>query len=119
MSNPKFFPSEVVILQSVDRPQRNGEYTVLDVVPPNTEFKCRISGKILIRKESPQLAYRLAELIEVGENGVESCWLETALRKKHIPGEMPFTELMTKLTIKKVYERCKTVTISMQKQSSK
>lgn len=100
MTNPKFFPGEVVILQSVNKPHLNGEYTVLDVIHGGDLIKCRITGKDCKRAESGIPAYRLVELIDEGTNGIEALWKESTLRKKHVPGDMSFTELMSSLTIK-------------------
>lgn len=97
MNTSKFFPGEVVILQSKKRLELNGEYTVLDVIRTGDLTKCRITGQTCRRVDVGSLAYRLVELKVKGTNGVEIIWNESALRKKHEPGAMSFTELMASL----------------------
>lgn len=103
MTNPKFFPGEVVILQSVKYPEFNGEHIVRRIMKDGDEYKCRHSGKTLVNRTSSPILYILEDILTAkSEKGsiVEIGWKESALRKKHIPGEMSFTELMSKLTIK-------------------
>lgn len=102
MSIPKFFPGEVVILQSVKYPEFNGEHIVRRIMKDDDEYKCRHSGKILVNGTSSPILYILEDILTAkSEKGsiVEIGWEESALRKKHIPGEMSFTELMTALTV--------------------
>lgn len=103
MTNPKFFPGEVVILQSVKYPEFNGEHIIRRIIKDGDEYKCRHSGKTLVFGTSSPIVYILEDILTAkSEKGsiIELGWEESALRKKHIPGEMSFTELMETLTAK-------------------
>ncbi len=83
---PKFSVGEVAILQSVNRPELNGECTVLDI-------RIGMSRNVTTGKIRPSIVYKTT--IELtGAFG----WGEPALRKKHQPGDMSFTELMVNLS---------------------
>lgn len=77
---PKFSVGEVVILQSKEAPQCNGECTVLEV-------ECFGSWTGYVTTTPPPEGRDKAAL-----------WCESALRKKHQPGDMSFTELMVNLS---------------------
>jgi hypothetical protein len=79
--NPLFSVGEVVILQSVSEPDKNGEYTVIGQYVGSHSFT-----------KEPCLVYELDMV-------ASACtyWTESALRKKHQPGEQSFTELMQTL----------------------
>jgi hypothetical protein len=97
---PKFSVGEVVVLQSVELPERNGEYTVSAVwIPPGhivvDSFPYRVTD----------VTYRLEGADEPIPHGVHkgpALWNESALRKKHIPGEFGFTDLMASLSSPKL-----------------
>lgn len=80
---PKFSVGEVVILQSKQVPQCNGECTVLEVLDP--DFWNESYGYVTTTPVPEKLAGAGA-------------WDESALRKKHQPGGMSFTELMVNLS---------------------
>lgn len=86
---PKFAVGEVVILQSVNFPECNGEYTVVSL---------RV-GKWPSEGESPY-----SYLLDIDHNveGWGDHWREDSLRKKHTPGEMNFTDLMHSLSSPKL-----------------
>ncbi|MNX54209.1 hypothetical protein D3C86_849270 [compost metagenome] len=81
---PKFVVDEVVILQSKDFPQCNGETIVLEV-ESHKEY-----GWV----------YKLA--IKHHAEGYADWWKESALRKKHYPGELGFDDLMASLSSPKL-----------------
>jgi len=85
---PKFSVGEVVILQSVNLPECNGEYSVTEIWPPDGERKN--ADKVTI---STTYGYSLS----CDEADSKSAWAESALRKKHQPGEHSFTDLMASL----------------------
>jgi len=81
--NPKFSVDEVVILQSVECPEFNGDHSVTEIrVGTFKEQSSELSVE--------GIGYRL------GGTGDE-WWCESALRKKHQPGEQSFTDLMASL----------------------
>ena len=98
----KFEVGEVVILQSEDRPELNGEYTIRHVIYYGDAFYDRLAKKKLKRMPSNYVdgvaAYNFEEIIKSpsGE-GVEACWMESALRKKHIGGDMSYDQLVNSL----------------------
>jgi len=83
--NPKFSVGEVVILQSVRQPECNGEASVLSVEV----------GERPLREASEMLDGVHYKLNVYGQHG--NLWHESALRKKHQPGEHSFTGLMAAL----------------------
>jgi hypothetical protein len=85
---PKFSVGEVVILQSKNHQECNGEYSVTEIWPPDGERKN--PDKVTI---STTYGYSLS----CDEVDSKSCWAESTLRKKHQPGEHSFTELMASL----------------------
>lgn len=80
---PKFSVGEVVILQSRKFPERNGEYEVVKVLPHGADHGFQ-------RVSRGNFGYVLS--------GGRNLWAESALRKKHQPGDMSFTELMVNLS---------------------
>ena len=94
---PKFQVGEEVILQSKSHPEFNGEYRVVLVVhgvcevgDPHYPVRYKWSSP-------PPTGYVLDDpsLFEVDSRHTGSIfWGESALRKKHTPGEMPFDDLM-------------------------
>lgn len=81
---PKFAVDEVIILQSKDFPDCNGEYMVLDIGDHPLHgpiYKLDIDHKV---------------------DGYNDYWKESALRKKHTPGELGFEDLMFSLSSPKV-----------------
>ena len=92
---PKFSVGEVVILQSKNHPECNGEYSVTGIYAPDGQRKN--SDKVTI---STTFGYSLS----CDEPDSKSAWAESALRKKHQPGELSFSSLMeslnTSLTVK-------------------
>ena len=80
----KFTTGEEIILQSKDFPDCNGEYTVVEVA------EHPIHGPV----------YKLD--IDHKVDGYNDFWKESALRKKHTPGELSFDDLMFSLSSPKV-----------------
>lgn len=95
-SRPLFAVGEEVILQSIKNPIYNGEYTVDEVIQSNRTVLCRITGN---RIYCEHLTYRLNLPIPHIEydDGTETLWCESALRKKYQGSEFGFTELMSVL----------------------
>ncbi|QHJ81927.1 MAG: hypothetical protein [Bacteriophage sp.] len=103
MMRPKFEVGEVVILQSESRPDCKGEFTVLQInhYPPGEKFFFE-SGKYF-HKDGCHISYFLDDPFEsVKVAGIKACWDESALRKKHLPGELSFTDLMASLSSPKL-----------------
>lgn len=96
--NPKYSEGESVILQSISRPEYNGEYTVEKVLKNGDTYVCRSTGTIITRMDKPSFGYILNEVVITGTNVfgfvVEAAWQESALRKKHQPSQMSFQSLM-------------------------
>jgi hypothetical protein len=98
-TTPKFSIGEVVILQSRMMPHHNGEYTVDRIIVKDEVFRCRLTGKMLkSAKLRSGFAYHLSNKAPDPELQTEVSWAETALRKKHIPGELSYSSLMQSLT---------------------
>lgn len=95
MSQFKFSVGEVVILQCLDYPHLNGEYSVTHCIHAHEAYQDPEFGQFL-RPEI--LGYFLdgARLIlQDGDgNAATALWYEWALRKKHQPGELSFKELL-------------------------
>lgn len=85
---PKFIVGEAVILHSKNHPECNGEYSVTQVWPPDGERKS--PDKITI-------ATTFGYTLSCDDPSSLSCWAESALRKKHQPGELSFSSLMGSL----------------------
>lgn len=100
---PKFEVGEVVILQSASRPDCKGEFTVIQInhYPPRELFF--FEDKPFRHSEGCYISYFLDDDFEsVIVVGGKSCWNESALRKKHQPGELNFRELMSSLSSPKL-----------------
>lgn len=99
---PKFAVGEVVILQSRDLPQCNGEHVVRKVVLRDAMTEDRVHPAGLIKRIGGPIGYILEEVIPLGEGNdglpCEAVWNESALRKKHQPGELSFDKLMSSLS---------------------
>jgi hypothetical protein len=80
----KFNVGEEILLQSKDFPECNGDYTIVEIVNHH-EY-----GWI----------YKLD--IHFVKPGWSDYWKESALRKKHTPGELSFEDLMFSLSSPKV-----------------
>ena len=101
---PLFSVGEVVILQSVARPEINGEDTVIEVYKRGDLFEDRFTNlHHTLSDPNCMFSYRLKDNAGVSTNdcGIicEAPWNESALRKKHQPGEMSFMQLMSTLKI--------------------
>ena len=90
MSNPYFSVGEEVILVSVDYPELNGDYIILDVMPPTGNI---IRGRDGLMYRHNNLDYSIGE---GGRNGLDH-WAQSALRKKHKPSTDSFTEMMSNI----------------------
>lgn len=91
MSRPLFAVGEVVLLQSKDCPELNGEYDVLAALGTGEIFTCTVTGA-LIEKKSPGISYVLNDG-QIDDDGLCILWHESALRKRHQPGEYSFDGL--------------------------
>lgn len=96
--NPKYSVGESVILQSISRPEYNGEYTVEKVLKNGDSYVCRETGLLITRTNKPGFGYILNELVVTNINSlgmiVETGWKESALRKRHEPSQMSFQSLI-------------------------
>lgn len=97
--SPKFAVGEDVILQSVDLPERNGEYSVIEIYMPGhieiDGFPYRITN----------VTYRLDGADEPNSSALHNgptVWNESALRKKHTPGDMSYQELLSSVVAHKL-----------------
>lgn len=98
---PKFEVGEVVILQSVNHPEFNNEYSVHAVLDGEDTYMCRVSGKMFAGWTGDSMyVYVLDGPIVL--DGKEILWSENALRKKHVPGDMCFESLMHSLSSPKL-----------------
>jgi hypothetical protein len=86
---PKFEVGEVVILQSEGRPKHNGDQIVTDIKHFSSAINAT-TGEVIT---GGVYLYQLADA-DSGSDG----WIESSLRKKHIPGELSFTDLMASLS---------------------
>lgn len=86
---------EVVILQCKSHPHYNGQHIIHKVLTFGGLHQCRLTGTLL--EESDSLGYVLEDLLADEETSMEIFWCESALRKKHQPGEQSFKDLMTTL----------------------
>lgn len=100
MTSPKFSVGETVVLQSKSMPWYNGVYTINDVLDPNKEVVCRLSGRkiggCLLRS-----SYRLCTpLSHYNFSDYETIWMESAIRKYFPPEDLSkdsFQEILDKL----------------------
>jgi hypothetical protein len=92
MANPKFSVGELVILQSKRFPHLNGEYTVVAIPLDGTEF-------IGYRCVFPEIAYAydVGLRMDAGKPGKPTLVRECLLRKKHLPGELSYHQLIKSL----------------------
>ncbi|MCY1297467.1 hypothetical protein D9M69_399400 [compost metagenome] len=95
MSTPKFQVGEVVIFGSPDWPEHHGrEYAVVAVLRGGEIYAGQPCDWPL-----DEFGYDLGfNVPEGGRNGV-SLWDECVLRKRHMPGDMPFSDLLKSLVI--------------------
>lgn len=99
--NPKYSVGEVVILQSIDLPQYNGEYTILKIIEKDALFTCRISTEVF-QAVGDGYSYIFEEVLTEALSynfHKEINWCESALRKKHEGSNYSFSELMSTLKI--------------------
>ncbi len=92
MSQPKFQVGEVVILQSRSAPELNDEYPVLDVCLPG---ESRSVDGAMKKNRTTHSVY----LLEVDGPHGSKWWAESALRKRHQPGEYSWQDLKTRLVL--------------------
>jgi len=85
----KFNLNERVLLQSKGQPELNGEYTVIEV-KYSPLCICETSKELL----KNVYIYKLDDV-----EGLTEYWAESALRKRHVPGEYSFDELMNNLKL--------------------
>ena len=92
-----FEVGEVIILQSPNLSEYNGEYTIHAILPVNEDFKCRLTGLMIYTTEG--LSYVLDEpLADLHAfDGCETLWAPSSIRKKQEPGELSYTQLMQSL----------------------
>lgn len=83
--SPKFELNEVVVLQSIQHPELNGEYTILKL--KDGEYMNTQTNEFI-----NSFVYDLGI-----DHGTGHWWFEEALRKRHQKGDMSFRELMSGL----------------------
>lgn len=93
----KFSIGELVILQSKSMPQYNGEYTVESIIKKDEHHTCRLTQRNLV--QSDDFGYILSTpLVDlISNNGSETFWCESALRKRQESSEFSYTQLMQSL----------------------
>ena len=96
MTRALFEVGERVKLVSKDFPERNGEYTVRQVIGKGESFICRLTGKT-ITKYDTGYSYSLEETCELGSYAYEAVWFESTLRKIYPPSKYSFDELLSEL----------------------
>lgn len=100
MNTPKFAVGEVVVLQSVDSPELNGDHTVIMIPYAGEEYDDPITGVRCIQNDSAPFAYILDDpdmVIRHMGAWLTTTWHESALRKKHQPGTESFQDMMRSL----------------------
>lgn len=103
MATPLYKIGEEVILKSVNRPQFNGDYTIVAIVKQGDKYKCRYSGKTLnYLGIISYYGYVLDRICATSDRGIESIWAEQALRKKYPSSDYTFDELMNSLNLEMI-----------------
>ena len=96
---PKFAVGEEVLLRSKSRPEYDCECAVDGIIFSGDEYVCRVSGQALdVNFTEYQFGYILSNKL-TRDSGSEFIWAETALRKKHQPGNMSYEALMSSLKL--------------------
>lgn len=99
---PKFEVGEVVILVSNDYPHLNGEYTIHDIGTVITDGCATMGGIDYHFQDAADGNYIYSLGLDLLNTGRPSAVNEQVLRKKHQPGTMSFTELMSSLNVPKM-----------------
>lgn len=103
MNHPKFAVGEVVILQSIEAPEFNGEHAVIMTPIAGEVFTDPVTGVLCRQNSIGHFGYILddAEMVRQSSTGrwAAISWSESALRKKHQPGTESFSEIMQRLTV--------------------
>lgn len=84
---PRFSVGELAILQSVNQPDYDGEYTIKEI-----KYAENIK-EVVTKEEITGYWYNLGFYSNKGNN----FWFEKSLRKKQEPSEMSFMQLMGSL----------------------
>lgn len=98
---PKFEVGELVILQSVSRPECAGEFTVTQINCGPKGYEFWFEGRVYSHGEST-VSYFLDDPYHGLSGKFKACWDESALRKKHTPGELSYKELVASLSSPKL-----------------
>ena len=96
MTRALFEVGERVKLISKNFPERNGEYTIRQVIAEDDSFTCRLTAITLIKKDDGY-NYTLEETCELGSGDHEAVWAESSLRKLYPPSNFSFEELLSEL----------------------
>ena len=96
MTRALFEVGERVRLVSKTFPERNGEYTVRQVIAEGDSFTCRLTAITLIKKDDGY-NYTLEETCELGSGDHEAVWAESSLRKIYPPSSFSFNQLLSEL----------------------
>lgn len=93
--NPKYSVGELVILQSRDYPEYNGEYYVDKILEKLEYSTCRLTGDVhYCAGTYGPISYLLSQPHLNKDIGREVFWAELALRKRHEPSQMSFQSLI-------------------------
>lgn len=89
--NPKYSVGELIILQSREYPEYNGEYYVDKILEKREPSRCRLTGDLhaCVGTYGP-ISYLLSQPHLNKDTGREVFWSEVALRKRHEPSKMSF-----------------------------
>lgn len=95
MSTFKFSVGEVVILQCRDYPHLNGEYTVSHCIHAHELYYDPVFGQPMRAEILGYFLDGVDLVLKDGDgNDATALWYEGALRKKHLPGELTFEQLV-------------------------
>lgn len=93
--NPKYSVGELVILQSREYPEYNGEYYVHKILEKREPSTCRLTGDLhSCSGTHGPIIYLLSQPHLNKDTGREVFWWEGALRKRHEPSQMSFQSLI-------------------------
>jgi len=100
MSTPKFAVGEVVIVAGNTRPCEQGEHTVHLILTPGARYFDRITRSMVrtipLNQHHSGFGYIMEDLL-LDHDGHEVIFDQSCLRKKHVPGEDSFNEIMQDL----------------------
>lgn len=95
MCQPKYSAGEIAVLHSKMRPDLNGECTVITYVEQGQEYFDHVAGEMVLRSGNSGYILDIADAVTITTQGTPCamCFKESALRKRHEPGEYSFEGL--------------------------